>query len=376
MTLSERTNWWTHGAFRLAGGKSTVARLVTATLLVAAGCAVPDFKGNVDSPEEPVSAQETVIDERERLDPVPSDGPIGRDPDGLPDEEDEVFLSGGGTFGRWDLDAEDADIPEDLMCPWSNDDCLDNCRVSERSYDPCEGATVLSGGTLRDDTVWDGRYCVEGEVSVGQGVTLTIEPGSEIYFAATAMLEVEGHLYAVGTDEAPILLSARTVIPTEMRWRGIHIMLTEGGTLVLRDATVEHASWGVATWEHASDPTFAGPETTVDIRETLFRFNMMGVAPDDNTVLTHSTFVCNWTGIFVASEDDPIQDLRGNNLCHNFVDVRAQQDGADVSDSWWCTTDLSEIEARTEDDRDSIELGMLVLEPFRNAPVPEAPPVP
>ena len=165
-----------------------------------------------------------------------------------------------------------------------------------------------------------------------QGVSLTIEPGSEVFFAAYARLEVEGHLHAVGTDDAPLLFSA-TTISSYTSWGGIHIQLTEGGSVELRDATVEYAEYGVATWEHAMDPTFAGAETNVDIRETLFQFNWIGVVPDDNTVLTHSTMVCNLTGILVASEDEPIQDLRGNNLCHNHLaDVRAQQDGADVSD--------------------------------------------
>jgi hypothetical protein len=103
-------------------------------------------------------------------------------------------------------------------------------------------------GVISSDTTWsvaDSPFdvCASG-VSVGSGVTLTIEPGVVAQFeeGASSKLIVIGTVNALGTDTQPITLTA--VVATPGSWRGIsadgsvatpaivnldHVMLDYGG---------------------------------------------------------------------------------------------------------------------------------------------------
>ncbi|HCS92125.1 MAG TPA: hypothetical protein DIW77_19360, partial [Chromatiaceae bacterium] len=68
-------------------------------------------------------------------------------------------------------------------------------------------AIEVAAQTLSTDTTWTadaGPYQVTGNVTVANGTTLTIAPGTEIQFAANATLNVQGALDAQGTATAPI----------------------------------------------------------------------------------------------------------------------------------------------------------------------------
>ncbi|WP_434391476.1 Ig-like domain-containing protein [Melittangium boletus] len=63
-------------------------------------------------------------------------------------------------------------------------------------------------------------HLVRGALSVGEGATLTLEPGAEVRFASDAELRVRGALLAPGTAQAPIVLAAEgTGAPGA--WRGV-----------------------------------------------------------------------------------------------------------------------------------------------------------
>lgn len=68
-----------------------------------------------------------------------------------------------------------------------------------------DGTTTDVAGTLAADTTWsavNGPYRVTGNLVVPVGVTLTIEPGTSVYFESGARLSVQGRLVAEGTDNA------------------------------------------------------------------------------------------------------------------------------------------------------------------------------
>ncbi len=74
------------------------------------------------------------------------------------------------------------------------------------------GATTAVAGTLTANTVWspaDGPYRVTSTLTVPAGVTLTIQPGTTVYFAAGAGLTVSGtgRLLAEGTTTQRIRLT-------------------------------------------------------------------------------------------------------------------------------------------------------------------------
>ncbi len=74
-------------------------------------------------------------------------------------------------------------------------------------YDSGAGQSV--SGTLSTSTVWTpgaGPYNVTGSLSVPDGVTLTVLPGTTVYLASGASINVSGtgRLLAEGTEYAPI----------------------------------------------------------------------------------------------------------------------------------------------------------------------------
>ncbi|MEA3487311.1 MAG: hypothetical protein U9R20_06605, partial [Thermodesulfobacteriota bacterium] len=107
---------------------------------------------------------------------------------------------------------------------------------------------VTTSGSLVVDEVWSGTINLTGDVTVPQGVTLTIEAGTEVVFPAesddtagghdTALTEliVNGSLVAVGTEGSPILFtSGAFFFDSKGDWGGIRINPRED--VVLRYCT-------------------------------------------------------------------------------------------------------------------------------------------
>lgn len=97
--------------------------------------------------------------------------------------------------------------------------------------------TVHEGTTLAADTVWkaaDGPHLVTATTIVASGVTLTIEPCTEVRLAAGQGLDVRGQLVGVGTAAQPIVIEADNPAAP---FGGLAI---NGGTLTLEHTTLRH----------------------------------------------------------------------------------------------------------------------------------------
>ena len=109
---------------------------------------------------------------------------------------------------------------------------------------PSDGPTP-HGGDITADETWsrlDNPHYLVDTVTVKPGVTLTLEPGVEVYSQGLFRLKVEGHLEAVGTPADPILLRSQTGVPGD--WEGIEfwggLNGDEGGTGELSFVTVRY----------------------------------------------------------------------------------------------------------------------------------------
>lgn len=81
-----------------------------------------------------------------------------------------------------------------------------------------EAQTEISGH-ITSDTTWSGTVIVTGDVIVGEGVTLTIEPGTIIKFEKiSADLIVNGALKARGIPSAKIQFTSSAAKPNT--WGG------------------------------------------------------------------------------------------------------------------------------------------------------------
>ncbi len=82
-------------------------------------------------------------------------------------------------------------------------------------------ASAGVSGNITVDTTWSGTVYVEGTVWVDSGVTLSIDPGTEVRFNGNYQLVVNGFLYANGTPSNRIMFRSNSSTPGIMDWGGI-----------------------------------------------------------------------------------------------------------------------------------------------------------
>ena len=82
------------------------------------------------------------------------------------------------------------------------------------------GPTNVSG-IMTQSTTWtasNSPYVVTGNVLVSAGVTLTIEPGTQIQFQAGTFLQVNGVLIADGSQSSNIVFTSAASSPAAGDW--------------------------------------------------------------------------------------------------------------------------------------------------------------
>ena len=84
--------------------------------------------------------------------------------------------------------------------------------------------TVIAGGSLPADATWilaNSPYFVSAPLIVPAGKTLTLQPGTKVFFAHGASLAVNGQIRAEGTAQQPLRFGLRP--SASGLWNGIRI---------------------------------------------------------------------------------------------------------------------------------------------------------
>ena len=102
--------------------------------------------------------------------------------------------------------------------------------------------------------------------------------------------------------------------------------------------------------------------------------NKVGILNEYNGFLVvNSTISGNDIGVILSEYGNISEPLKDNNIYDNLtynVQNKAQAN-VQVANNWWGTTDPAEIEAKLFDAKDSLDLGLLIYEPYFTEPVSE-----
>ena len=152
----------------------------------------------------------------------------------------------------------------------------------------------VASGSFTEDTTWSGVIVISELLTIPEGVTLTIEPGTVVKFAGRSSgLNVKGTVDAPGTLEKPVVFTS---------WLDDQV---GGNTNSVSDLP------GVGDWQGI---TFSGDSSAGNFEHTTIRYANRAINGTqrgasvtlDNAKLTHNNY-----GIYVYT---PLIEVNGNNL--------------------------------------------------------------
>ncbi|GGI28293.1 hypothetical protein [Pedobacter mendelii] len=114
-----------------------------------------------------------------------------------------------------------------------------------------QNAIFINNQNIASNTTWTKNfpYIINGFVNIKNSATLSIQPGTKVYFHKDAVMNVEGILNAYGTLTAPIQFCSdrlETIYSDEPgQWKGIYIKKTGNG--IIKNAIIKNASVAITS---------------------------------------------------------------------------------------------------------------------------------
>ncbi len=106
-----------------------------------------------------------------------------------------------------------------------------------------EALNLLKSGTINANEVWTDNIYVSGDVTIANGVTLTIEPGTLVKFNNGKKLRIYGTLIAEGTASNNITF---TRSGSSGSWYGIRFENSSvDANCIIKYANIEYATYGI-----------------------------------------------------------------------------------------------------------------------------------
>lgn len=207
--------------------------------------------------------------------------------------------------------------------------------ICEKSF----GMAVYKDEKINTSRVWEGKIYVYGKVLVTQNATLTIKPGTKIFFnkvdqdndgQSETTLIVNGNIIAEGTKDLPILFSSNEPNKDWGDWKEIQI--NHAKNFKFLHSVFEFSEYGLhihfsqgiikdCIFRKNGDATRLG-NSKIEFLNNLFEHNNGKALNFTNCNLTfkNNTVRNNREGIFVF-EKVGNAEIQGNNIYENFVNI-------------------------------------------------------
>ena len=114
-----------------------------------------------------------------------------------------------------------------------------------------QNAVFINESTVNVNTIWTKAlpYIINGSLTVKSGASLTIQPGTKIFFHKDASLNIEGNLIVNGGLTEPVLFCSdrleRIYNDEPGQWKGIFLKRTGYG--LIKNAIIKNASVGITS---------------------------------------------------------------------------------------------------------------------------------
>lgn len=112
------------------------------------------------------------------------------------------------------------------------------------AYDALKYTLENYGGTISGDATISGEWTFHESITINDGATLTIEPGSNLNFTDDVQLKIDGKLIVQGTESNRVILTSDN---PEYTWRGIFMeAVYNGGQEVnMSYCTIANSDYGI-----------------------------------------------------------------------------------------------------------------------------------
>ena len=114
-----------------------------------------------------------------------------------------------------------------------------------------QNAVFINNGVINTNTTWTNTlpYVVNDVLTIKNGATLNIAPGTKIFFHKDSRMNVEGFLNASGTLNEPILFCSDRLEDTYNdepgQWSGLHLKANGNG--LIKNVIIKNASVGITS---------------------------------------------------------------------------------------------------------------------------------